>query len=723
MVLICSFTASASAVVLHVGPSRTYTTIQAAIDAATDADEIIIYEANYVEDVTITNLNALYIHANDTDRVTVKGMFNLYNATSATWSDNNIIEGLIFDQSGIASGWCVQHQYARNNEYKHCIFMGDGSGANGIYGYLQYGLNIARHCTFYGLASPYSNGYAAGLHVFDSIIAFNTAQPYNATGYSGVASYSNYYNNSLLPVDVGDTTGTIFQDPQFLSTDPFDSDFLVLGAGSACIGTASDATDMGAFIDPVIQLLSSDPNNGESWPRQMNNQIGLVFSETLSGLPAVPLSIIKMGTMIEVNESFDYSLATTNQINDTLVATENGSVLEDKKRYRIEPVGGWTAQFATEVLALRGDLSSNGLVDLPDLKLLTVSWLGSGTELGNVDLDDNNVVNVRDYSILAGNWYQQEVITDPLAEVNFTKFINNPLLGPSPAPATDAGYTNHCCVRRAENGTYMMWYSAPPCGGCYPRQIHLATSSDGIGWSKQGAVLGKGSPGDFDEYQVHMPTVLWDSDAGGNGLWKMWYTGHGEGAGSPDYSGWQAIGYATSPDGINWTKQGLVLDGDPDPGAFDHNTLRSPAVIFDPDDNLYKIWYYGTQTSIQHYGPTGYAESVDGVIWNRYGQINEGESKYVTLEVLKINDVFYMWHNIGPYLGYSVSLDGISWIDDPDNPVLVPTAGTWDAAYLQGASCVYHADTHKLYLYYNAVTNYTENIERIGGAWTWFYPR
>jgi hypothetical protein len=155
-----------------------------------------------------------------------------------------------------------------------------------------------------------------------------------------------------------------------------------------------------------------------------------------------------MGTIIEVNESFDYSLATTNQLNDTLVATENGSVLEDKKRYRIEPVAGWTAQFATEVLALRGDLSSNGLVDLPDLKLLTVSWLGSGTELGNVDLDDNNVVNVRDYSILAGNWYQQEVITDPLAEVNFTKFINRYLDLVPPRPLTLAIRTTAASVAR-----------------------------------------------------------------------------------------------------------------------------------------------------------------------------------------------------------------------------------------------------------------------------------
>jgi len=474
----------------------------------------------------------------------------------------------------------------------------------------------------------------------------------------------------------------------------------------------------------LAQLTSSDPADNESCPCKGNNQITLVFSKSLSSLPPTPLSIIKAGTAADIAGSFSYSLTTTTLTNDTLIATETDVVFEDRSWYNVGPAGSWSNYFSVDLLALQGDVVSDAVVDPLDYATLAAAWGNSGSGLGRVDLDGDDDVDNADVAILLDNWMAVE-LKDPLAPVEFFKFAENPLIVPSDPPATDAGYTNHNCVRIAPDGTYMMWYTAPPCSGCYPRRIHLAKSTDGISWTKYGAVLDKGGSGAFDVYQVHMPTVLWDGDAGASGLWKMWYTGHGPGH-PPDNWGWQSTGYATSPDGISWTKYGTdgqVFDCDPDPDAFDHNTMRSPAVLYDPDDDTYKMWYYGTKDGGQHYGPTGYAESPDGVNWTRVAQINDDEGKYVTPDVLKINDVYYMWHNIGPYLGYSVSLDGIAWIDDPDNPVLVPTGGTWDAQYLQGPSCVYLPADDKLYLYYNAITNYTENIERIGGAWTWFEPR
>jgi len=94
---------------LEVGAGKPYATIQAAVNAAAGGDEIKIYAGTYAETVLVTDKENLYIHANDGDKVVVDGGFNMYNASSATWTQNNLIEGLWFDRTGDASGWAVQY--------------------------------------------------------------------------------------------------------------------------------------------------------------------------------------------------------------------------------------------------------------------------------------------------------------------------------------------------------------------------------------------------------------------------------------------------------------------------------------------------------------------------------------------------------------------------------------------------------------------------------------
>ncbi|MCK5398278.1 MAG: hypothetical protein KAJ33_08520, partial [Thermoplasmata archaeon] len=70
--------------------------------------------------------------------------------------------------------------------------------------------------------------------------------------------------------------------------------------------------------------------------------------------------------------------------------------------------------------------------------------------------------------------------------------------------------------------------------------------------------------------------------------------------------------YATSPDGVSWTKQGLVMDyGEPN----ETDGVRFPSVI--KLDNKYHMWYSGVSG-------TGvlkilYASSSDGIAWNKHG--------------------------------------------------------------------------------------------------------
>ena len=212
-----------------------------------------------------------------------------------------------------------------------------------------------------------------------------------------------------------------------------------------------------------------------------------------------------------------------------------------------------------------------------------------------------------------------------------------------------------------------------------------------------------------------MPSVLWDATAN---LWKMWYT-----SGSP-----YGIHYATSSNGVSWSIYGSnpVFAVDPNPAAWDKTSVRSPAVIYDADDGLYKMWYWGNNDdsapgTYGDYG-TGYATSPDGINWTRQGQISD-ESRLITGDVLKINGKYFMFHNVGPHIGYSMSLDGVGWDDDPANPVIMAATGAWNPSYIQAPSMVYDDTANILRIFYNGADyGLPYDGTRVGLATTSFVP-
>jgi len=326
---------------------------------------------------------------------------------------------------------------------------------------------------------------------------------------------------------------------------------------------------------------------------------------------------------------------------------------------------------------------------------------------GDVNIDCQ--IDHTDLELMTTNWVDQDPLI-PVPQLDFTKLTQNPLIAPGAEPG---GYITrgliHCCVRRKNNSSpYMCWYSADHSDSS-KRRIYLATSNDGINFTKQGVAIDENASG----WHAHMPSVLWDPNSGGAGLWKMWYTSEHP----------YGTFYATSPDGATWTKYGQVMAIDPNPYAFDSGTVRSPAVIYDDQDNIYKMWYYGTPPG-GHWGPCGYAESPDGIAWTRIAQLTLNHFRLLTPDVLKIDDVYYMWHSGGDtsYISYSVSFDGIDWQDYPENPVILPTTSGWDQGYIQAPTVVYNTDEGKLYLYYNGNDDGSVQINKIGCAWTWFSP-
>jgi predicted GH43/DUF377 family glycosyl hydrolase len=99
----------------------------------------------------------------------------------------------------------------------------------------------------------------------------------------------------------------------------------------------------------------------------------------------------------------------------------------------------------------------------------------------------------------------------------------------------------------SDGGVLKMWYVSCVSwthrnGGLhYHCNIRYATSRDGVDWQSTDQVCIE--PGGEDEYAVGRPWVIRDG-----GLYRMWYSRRG-------FSELYAMGYAESPDGLNWERK------------------------------------------------------------------------------------------------------------------------------------------------------------------------
>ena len=124
----------------------------------------------------------------------------------------------------------------------------------------------------------------------------------------------------------------------------------------------------------------------------------------------------------------------------------------------------------------------------------------------------------------------------------WTKYEGNPVLEHGEPGDCDEGVVDHSEVL-FDGVTYHMWYA----GGLvvHDTDICYATSTDGVHWDKwPNPVLLRGAPGEWDAGFVQPGAVIRDG-----GIYRMWYGGCVSGDLGPCETG-----YATSPDGVTWTK-------------------------------------------------------------------------------------------------------------------------------------------------------------------------
>ena len=116
--------------------------------------------------------------------------------------------------------------------------------------------------------------------------------------------------------------------------------------------------------------------------------------------------------------------------------------------------------------------------------------------------------------------------------------------------------------------------------------VGYATSADGATWTViDSLVMDKPLSGDWEYPRVQVGTVFEMGDE-----FHMWYSGG-------DLLDWD-IGYATSPDGLEWTKDDdnpvLTRGGSV---SWDEGWVAFPTVFHDPSDLTLKMWYSGSPTS------------------------------------------------------------------------------------------------------------------------------
>jgi predicted GH43/DUF377 family glycosyl hydrolase len=279
----------------------------------------------------------------------------------------------------------------------------------------------------------------------------------------------------------------------------------------------------------------------------------------------------------------------------------------------------------------------------------------------------------------------------------WVKSEKNPVLG------GDLGTCFDVSVLKDGDG-YRMWFSWRP-----KKSIALVESADGVSWGKPQIVLGPNDATDW-EADVNRPVVIKLGDR-----YRMWYTGQAKG------KSW--VGCAASRDGVKWDRESdkPVLAAEK---PWEKTSVMCPHVIYDEKDKRYRMWYSGGEQNEPN--AVGYATSADGVKWAKHEDNpvftpdpkNDWEKDRVTgCQVVRRRDWHVMFY-IGfcdeahAQIGVARSRDGVGgWERLPANPIIRPGKDRWDHDAVYKPYAIY--DGEKWLLWYNGRKG---GVEQIGLA-------
>lgn len=291
---------------------------------------------------------------------------------------------------------------------------------------------------------------------------------------------------------------------------------------------------------------------------------------------------------------------------------------------------------------------------------------------------------------------KQPLKPSPETSAGWRKCDGNPVMGGTHGTCFDVSVLR-------EGETYRMWLSWRP-----KQSVAVVESKDGIHWSEPPrSVLGPRHETGWED-EINRPVVLKRGDG-----YHMWYTGQAKGH--------SAIGYATSADGLTWKRMSdkpVLMPEKP----WEKVAVMCPHVLWDAGAKLFRMWYSGGDQYEPN--AIGYATSPDGLAWTKHvanpvfvpDQRTQWESHKVTAcQVEQVGDwhvMFYIGFSDEEHaqIGLARSRDGITgWQRHPGNPIVSPGAGKWDHDACYKPYAVF--DGSKWRLWYNGRHG---DLEQIG---------
>ena len=286
----------------------------------------------------------------------------------------------------------------------------------------------------------------------------------------------------------------------------------------------------------------------------------------------------------------------------------------------------------------------------------------------------------------------------------WVKSTRNPMLSLGKDPDFDSQNIMSPSIVK-DGGQYYLFYAGGPLG---PRnggelvkyQLGLALSKDGETWKKTGKPL---VPlGQRDNFHV-TPTLLRNPDGTllkQGGKWHMAFCGNRE----------DDVEYATSPDGLNWTKD-----------------KRSPIYRLAYAPNLVQVGNEVRMYFIRKPGIEGVGEKRPWEVHLATGRDLFSLKAHPANPMLKISQpwekgalfypyviqegktwiLFYAsyWDKKDPKdkttytaIGMATSPDGIRWTKHDGNPILTPIPGSaYESVYNSSQSVIWDGDHYKMY--------------------------
>ena len=226
------------------------------------------------------------------------------------------------------------------------------------------------------------------------------------------------------------------------------------------------------------------------------------------------------------------------------------------------------------------------------------------------------------------------------------------------------------------------------------------------------------SPGKFDSTALRGNSIIYEG-----GIFKLWYGGY-DGATFK-------IGYATSLDGRNWTKQN---GGNPvltaSASGWDNTYVNGVSVI--KDSSEYKMYYTGVGGI--GIAQIGLATSTDGIMWTR-DPANPILSPGIGFEdihvgigtVLKDGNTYRMWYGgndgtgaSGDKIGYATSANGKNWVKNGNNPV-IPLGGNGKFDDVSVINPTVTKVGGKFYMFYGGYdgSDYSVGLAESFNGWQW----